>query len=336
MGPLYRPLLCLALCVLACSSSSSTNVAHDTGLDASVMREAAPPASDASLESAPSDAESDGPEDARPDVLPSGLFGRMTFYELASTQAKELALSVSFGPAFFHDYDDRQGGTGCIADHFDATSRPLPRDVDAGLIRVSGFLGGTTLAGDDGSNPITCAIGGSYYGCTYPEGANAFAAQFAPTSMPFGPAPISFAGNGGNDFSAFYVSGPPNVGTLSVGDDLTALRYDPSRDTVLHPTCASGCPGARIAVEVTAFPLASAADGWPYPSVGVVRCVFEAAATVAVPHGAIAAALTYDLSLDAVETAVVLLPSARLQTRDFFGNSFTADVGRGVVGTSPL
>jgi hypothetical protein len=336
MGTPYRPLLVVVVGALSCSSSSAKNAAHDTGRDAAVMDDAAAPAKDAAAAEGAADADVDAPEDVRVDVLPRGLFGAATFYELALPKAKLLSLSLSFHEAFFHDYDDTQSGIGCTADHFDATKRPLPHDADAGLVRVSGFLGGTTLAGSDGSNPIGCMPGTTYYGCSYPDGSGALQAAFASSAMPFGPAAISFAGNGGNDFGAFFISGPTKMGTLTVSEDLTALRYDPTKDTVLHPACTDSCPGARVAVELTAFASSQAAVGWPYPSVGVVRCIFESAPAVTVPHAALAAALTYDLSLDAIETAVILLPSAKVQTHDFFGNQFAAEVGRGVAGFSAL
>jgi hypothetical protein len=200
---------------------------------------------------------------------------------------------------------------------------------------VSGFAGGRTLAGLAADNPIGCLVTGAYYACSYPAGESAFAAAFAPDAGPLGPGPIAFAGNGGDMVGALYAAGSPDDGTLRVAEDLTTARIDPTQDAVLHPTCAPACPSARLAVELTAFSASSADAGWPYPSVGVVRCLFASASAVTIPHGAIAAALASDARLDAVDTLVVRLPQAPLFAHDRSGNVLTAQVGRGVSGVAP-
>jgi hypothetical protein len=319
-------LVCAALVGAGCSASSSGAAPGDGGADA---------ANDSTPEAAPDAPATDASAEASPDAPAPAFLGATTLFELANATSTTLALAVSFRTPAPHAYDDRQGGIGCTADHYDAVSKPVPHDANAGLLRVSGFAGGTTLSGDVAADPIGCLLSGPYYACTYPARAPAFEAAFAPGASPLGPGPIAFAGNGGADFAAVYVAGSPDDGTLSVAEDLTAIRYDPAQNTVLHPTCSSACPSARIAVEVTAFPSSSAAGGWPYASVGAVRCVFAAATSVAVPSGAIAAALASDARLDSVRTAVVRLPPAALVATDLAGNVLTADVGRGVFGVAP-
>jgi hypothetical protein len=333
-----RLLLCLPLCVAACSSSPASSVATDAGADAPAANDAQSPGSDAQPpgnDGAPADAAGDAPADAAGDATAPALEGAASFYELAGGGQKTLALALSFRAPAAHDYDDRSGALGCTADHYDATSKPVPHDANAGLFRVSGFTGGTTLASAVAANPIDCVPGGAYYACTYPAGASAFDAAFSPTASPLGPGPIAFAGNGGPDFAAVYVAGPPDDGTLAVAETLTTIHYGTAQDTVLHPTCSTACPTSRVAVELTAFAASSAASGWPYPSVGVVRCVFASASAVTVPHAAVAAALASDARLDSITTAVVRLPQAPLVTHDNAGNPLTANVGRGVTGTAP-
>jgi hypothetical protein len=296
--------------------------------------------SDASGDLPPDDATSldtptEGDSHATPDAISPLISGAVTFYELAGGQSTALALSVSFHASAPHDYDDRQGDFGCAADHYDALSKPAPSDANAGLLRVSGFVGGKTLSGDLAANPIGCVRPSTYYACTYPAGESAFAAVFAPSAGPLGAGPIAFAGNGGPDFGAFYASGSPDDGTLTVAEDLTTIRYDPTQDTVLHATCSSPCPSAPIALELTAIGSASAGSPWPYASVGIVRCIFPPAAPVAVPHGAVAAALASDARLDSIRTVVARLAHDSLSTRDLHGNVVTATIGRGVFGTAP-
>lgn len=261
----------------------------------------------------------------------------MTLYELASDAATALALSVSFHAAAAHDYDDRAGGLGCTADHYEAADKPAPADANAGLLRVSGFAGGTFSSGGLGAlaaNPIGCIRQQSYYDCTYPDGASAFDAVFVAYVSPLGPGPIAFGGNGGPDFGAFYISGSPDPGTLTVAEDLAALTVNPTQDLALHPTCSPACPSSRTAIELTAMAASSADAGRPYPRLGVVRCVFSSSASIAVPHAAIAAALASDTSLSSITTAVVRLPQTELQSHDLQGNVIAADVGRGVFGTT--
>ena len=317
-----RALLCLAMLAPACSSSPSASEPRDAGPDATANDDATGPTTEAGSADAPA-------ADAGPSVA-----GTMTLYELSGGAAETLALEVSFRAPAPHAYDDRAGGLGCTADHYDST-KPAPPDVNVGFLRVSGFAGGRTLAGQPADNPIGCLVTGASYLCTYPAGQSAFAAAFALDAGALGPGPIAFAGNGGNGVGALYVAGSPDDGTLAVAEDLTTISYAPAQDAVLHPTCSSACPSARFAVELTAFPASAADAGWPYPSVGVVRCVLASASAVTIPHAAIAAALASDTSLDSIDTAVVRLPQAPLVAHDHAGNVLTAEVGRGVSGTAP-
>jgi hypothetical protein len=327
MMPLHRVPLGFVVCVLGCAAPAVTD--HDaSGPDAS---DDAPREPDAGLGDAPTEGDS-GADSAA--ASPS-ISGTATFYELAGAQSKALALMVSFHAPAPHAYDDRQGGLGCTADHYDALSTPLPPDSAAGLVRAAGFVEGKTLSGDIAANPIGCVRPGAYYSCTYPAGASAFDARFALSASPLGAGPIAFAVNGGPDFGAVYASGSPEDGTLALAEDLASVRYAPAQDTVLHATCSSACPSARIAFELRAFAAASAASAWPYPSVGLVRCVFAPAGSITVPHAAVAAALASDTRLDSITTMVVRLTHDPLQARDLNGNVLTADIGRGVFGTAP-
>jgi hypothetical protein len=322
-----RVLLCLAMGLPGCGTSSPASESRDAGPDATADADAAAPVPDTGPADAPADDGADG--------HPPSVAGAMTLYELGGAASETLALSVSFHAPAPHDYDDNSGGLGCTADHYDSVAKPVPDDVNVGFLRVSGFNGGRTLAGQPADNPIGCLTTSAYYACSYPAGESAFAAAFAPDASPLGPGPIALASNGGGGVGALYVAGSPDDGTLAVAEDLTTIKIDPTQDAVLHPTCSTACPSARFAVELTALASSSADAGWPYPSVGVVRCVFASASTVTIPHGAIAAALASDARLDAIDTVVARLPQASLSAHDQYGNVLTAEVGRGVSGTAP-
>jgi len=322
-------LLALVLCA-ACSTSPGS----DADADAGVSNDAGGPEAIAIDGGGRSEGAAGEPE-ADTDAASPAFEGTMALYELAGASSTVLRAFVSFHPPASHDYDDRVGPVGCTADHFDAQTKPAPPDANAGLLRISGFVGGKTLSNDPAQNPIGCMRPNAYYACAYPAGAPAADAEFAIDAGPIVPGPIAFAGNGGSDFQAFYVSGSPDDGTLTVQEDLAALHYDPTQDTILHATCTSPCTSARIVVELIAFSASSAASGWPYPSVGVLRCVATPAAQIALPRAAIAAALGSDSRLDTMTTSVVRLPGSSLQTRDKNGNALVADVGRGVFGSGP-
>jgi hypothetical protein len=326
MPPPERVLLFLAMFASACSASSPASEARDAGPDATANGDATGPTPEAAA---------DAPADSAADAPAPSVAGTMSLYELAGAASETLALAVSFRAPAPHDYDDRAASLGCTADHYDTAAKPVPPDVNVGFLRVSGFTGGRTLAGQPADNPIGCLVTGAFYLCTYPAGQSAFSAAFAPDAGALGPGPIAFAGNGGSGVGALYVSGAPDDGTLAVAEDLTTVRYAPAQDAAFHPTCSSACSTARFAVELTAFSASSADAGWPYPSVGVVRCVFASASAVTVPHGAIAAALASDTSLDSIDTAVVRLRQAPLVAHDQGGNILAAEVGRGVSGTAP-
>ena len=160
-------------------------------------------------------------------------------------------------------------------------------------------------------------------------------APFAGTASPLGPGPIEFDTGSGADFASRAISSSP-AGTLSVQEDLTALSFSGSADTVLHVTCASGCEASRIRIRMTAVSSASAADGWPYPSVGLASCLLAGAAQLTVPHGAITAMFGADASLNTVTTEVVRLPAQPTQTTDVSGNPLVVETGQGVFGVSQL
>jgi hypothetical protein len=270
------------------------------------------------------------------------VLGAMRLFELSGTApstAGPSAVKVLEAAAAFHaatpgDYDDRQADIGCTADHYDATARPAPADADAGWLRMSGFTGGALLAGGQAGQPIVCTRTAGYYRCAYPTGTIASDGFFSASASPLGPGPITFALNGAADFGARAVSGSP-VGTATTAEDLTAVHYSASADAVFHVSCADSCTPGRIAVDLVARQVSTASVGWPYPSVGIVRCVFAPATSIAIPHGAIAAMFAEDTTLDSVVTSVALLPMEPLVTSDAMGNRLIAEVGRGTFGVAP-
>ncbi|HXN30479.1 MAG TPA: hypothetical protein VN894_01400, partial [Polyangiaceae bacterium] len=185
--------------------------------------------------------------------------GVMRLFELAGTVPAEggpSAVKVLEAAAAFHvampdDYDDRQSGIGCTADHYDAITKPAPTDADAGWLRMSGFTGGMLLAGGQAGQPIVCMRAAGYYRCAYPTGAITSEAFFSATASPLGPGPITFALNGAADFGARAVSGSP-IGSATTAEDLTAVHYSSSADTIFHVSCADSCTPGRIAINLTA------------------------------------------------------------------------------------
>jgi hypothetical protein len=247
-----------------------------------------------------------------------------------------LEAQAAFHAGTVHDYDDTQSGGGCTADHYDAVDKPAPTDVDAGFqLRMSGFAGGTLTSQTAAGEPIVCSRVMGYYVCSYPAGQLVSGGDFSPNVDPLGPGPVTFALNGGVDFGAGAVTASP-AGTVATREDLDTIAYGTSADTTLHLACsASSCTSGRIAVELTARASAFAGQGWPYPSAGVVRCVFPGASSVTIPHAAIAAMFAGDASLDSVASSVVFLPASLSTATDAVGHRLVADVGRGVFGVAP-
>jgi hypothetical protein len=269
--------------------------------------------------------------------------GAMHLYELrgidpaldGGASVTTLDAFAAFHPDLPHDYDDRRSGVGCVADHYDAVVHPAPLDGDAGfLLRIAGFAGGTMLGGTTAGEPIVCGRTNGRYVCTYADGTPVAGGDFAPAVDPLGPGPIAFAWNGGADFGPGSVNASPSD-SLVTSEDLGSIRYATNTDTTLHLTCSNRCDAGRIAVDLTARAAASAGGGWPYPSVGIVRCVFAGSAAVTVPRGAVAAMFASDSSLDSVVSSVVFLPASPTTTSDSAGRSLVAEVGRGVFGVAP-
>ncbi|HZU81899.1 MAG TPA: hypothetical protein VE987_03235 [Polyangiaceae bacterium] len=296
---------------------------------------------DASAEGASGDGASSCSDGAACDSA-GAAFGDMRLLELTGTAigdagsvaVVELDAFVAFHADGPHDYDDRNGSLGCTADHYDATTRPAPFDADAGWVRMSGFSGGALLSGEQAAQPIVCMRAAGRYGCAYPTGTTVTGAFFAATSSPLGAGPVTFALNGGADFGTAVASDSP-LGAATTQEDLSAIRYDTAADTVLHVSCSGGCTPGRIAVELTARRASSVDAGFPYSSVGVVRCVLAPATSLSVPRQAVAAMFASDAALDSVVTSVALLPPAPATATDSRGNLLVADVGRGVFGVAP-
>ncbi len=338
----------LSLVVTAACSSQGPSEAADAG-DA---RAGAPLSDDSAGPADASDANIEVPVMEDDGACESGVacdsdngnevVGAMRLFELTGNVATDSGLSAvtqleaaaSFHVAVPDDYDDRQAGIGCTADHYDATTKPAPTDADAGWLRISGFSGGTLRNGAPAGQPIICARSGGYYQCAYPTETAVSGALFAAAAEPLGPGPITFASPGAADFGARAVSGSP-IGTATTTEDLDAIHYSSSTDTLLHLACSNSCTAGRIAVNLIAEHASPADVGWPYASVGIVRCVFAAAASVAIPHAAIGAMFAQDPALDVVLTSVALLPTEPLTTTDVMGNRLVAEVGRGTFGIAP-
>jgi hypothetical protein len=268
---------------------------------------------------------------------PPRVAGSMSLVELAGTQPSAtgpqpivlLDARASFHPlALAHAYDDRAGGAlGCVADHFDA-AHPAPADGDAGSLRMSGFAGGTLLDGSHAANPIVCArFSDNVYSCIYPTGAIVARAPMSAPASPLGGGAITFATGAGADFGAQEVSGSAG-GTLALAEDLASLRFA-AGDTLLHPSCPAACPGARVAVRLTARASSGAA------AFGTSYCVYAMNQELKVPIAATAAMLANDASLDTIDSEVALLAAAPLTASDDRGNPLTAELGRGLFASAP-
>lgn len=273
----------------------------------------------------------------------SAVLGEMSLYQVTGTtdvdggpEAVTIMDAVArFHEPVVHDYDDTQQGFGCVADHYDATSKPAPTDADAAFLRIAGFTGGTLLSGQPAAQPILCTPQNGYYQCAYPVGVVASLAPFAAGASPLGAGPIQFDTGSGADFGARSVSATPD-GTLSVSDNLTGLQYSAAQDTVLHPSCAGGCASSNFRVRITFIQGASASLGWPYPSVGLATCLFQPGASITVPQGAVAAMAAGDASLDTAITEVVRVSDQTFQAADVNGNPLVGETGEGVFGQAPL
>jgi hypothetical protein len=163
------------------------------------------------------------------------------------------------------------------------------------------------------------------------------AASQAPSSAadsPLGPGPITFGTSVGADFGALSLQRSPD-GSLSTTEDLSTLTYAATKDLVLHVTCSPACTGSRISVEVTALQSSTETGGWPYPSVGLIRCVLPAAPTVTIPSQAVAAMLATDTRFDTIVTRVARLATTATTERDVDGNPIVVETGRGVFGRAP-
>jgi hypothetical protein len=342
-----RPHSLVIVVLAACSSQGSVGPSDAASVDETQLTDSSAPLADAS-EDATMDAQT--PLVVGTDASCAGppcdaggvVLGEMHLFELAGTVATDSGLSTvvqldaaaSFHVAVPEDYDNRVAGIGCTADHYDATGKPAPADADAGWLRMSGFTGGPLLAGGQATQPIVCMREAGYYGCAYPSGTIVSGAFFAGAATPLGPGPITFALPGAADFGARALSGAP-IGIASTNEDLNAIHYSPTTDTALHITCSPTCAPGRIAVNLTAMQASTASAAWPYPSVGIVRCVFQAGSSVVIPSAAIAAMFAQDSALDTVVTAVALMPAAPLATTDDMGNQLVAEVGRGSFGVAP-
>ncbi|MFO0722492.1 MAG: hypothetical protein U1E65_01835 [Myxococcota bacterium] len=272
----------------------------------------------------------------------AAISAEMSLYELAGTASvggqatavKRLRTTARFHQEIAHDFDDRQAGLGCIADHYDARARPAPPDKDAGSLRIVGYLGGPLLGGGIAQNPIVCVRLPTYYTCIFPSGAEVFGAPFAAATDALGAGPISFGTSEGADFGALSLMASP-VGTVTVAEDLARLRYDPGADARLHPRCSPACVDARAAIRLTALPASAESMGWPYSSVGEVRCLLSMSATLTIPRQAIAAMLGNDAALDTIITELARLPASSVTGADTSGRTLVVDTGRGVFGRAP-
>jgi hypothetical protein len=276
--------------------------------------------------------------DAAPSVIGSmGLFqvaGIAMSGDAGPVSAVLLEARVSFHAPLVHAFDNRTSGVGCVADHYDATTKPVPTDDDAGLLRMSGYVGGSSLTNGSIAQPVSCTRGATgFYGCSFPGGQATGSVLFPPSAAPLGASAITFGTNGGGDFGAAGATATSS-GSVSVTEDLTSIHYVTTADATLDLTCTS-CAASRIAVRLEAYPSTSAAAGFPYSSVGIVECVVANTAQATVPAGAIAAMFASDAALDTVRTSVTTLPSMPGVSADPLGNPLYVDVGVGVFGIAP-
>ncbi len=312
------------LSIAACSSASRISaIPADSGIvDGPPGAEDAPSGTDAGSEGSPV------------------VLGTMRLLELtglvdpAGAMVTFLDAQAAFHASLSHDYDDRQAGVGCTADHYDAAAKPAPADADAGWLRMSGFTGGQLLDAGLAAQPIVCTRVSGYYRCAYPSGTVVSGAFFAADQSPLGSTPIEFAMNGGAAFGPRAIHATP-IGKATTAEDLTAVHYSESADATFHVSCSDACALGSIAVDLTARQASSANAGWPYPSVGVVHCLLEPAPTISIPQAAIAAMFAGDTAVDSVVTSVALVPMAPATANDDKGNQLAAQVGRGVFGVAP-
>ena len=352
------PRFALLVLLSACSSGSTgPTTAGDAGLDSSPLDSAIADSTtldSTTDDSAPVDsAAADSPFDAPvaseggdgPSVVVTGGMGLFEIAGMLTTSPDAgpvagvvLQARASFHAPLTHDFDDRTGGLGCFADHFDATTKPAPTDDDAGLLRVSGYVGGASLTSGSIAQPVSCTRGANgFYACAFPSGASTTSVLFPPSASPLGAGAITFGTNGGANFGAVQTTATP-LGSLAVTEDLTSIHYLPTADATIGVTCTS-CASARVAVRLEAYPAADASVGWPYSTVGIVDCVFEnggaVTAPVTVPAAAVSAMFATDAAIDTVKTTVTTLPSMPGTSTDQSGNPLSVNVGRGVFGIAP-
>jgi hypothetical protein len=252
-----------------------------------------------------------------------------------STTVTVLDSWASFELAHTHDYDDRQNGLGCFADHYDAVTKPLPPDKDAAILRISGYVGGMLVSGQSAGQPVVCTMQNGFYACVYPNGAAAdVSSPFATQADPLGSGPVVFDTGSGADFGATFAQSTP-VPTLSLQENLASMTYTNGQSAAFHVTCSAGCASSNVSIRLTALAYATEASGFPYPSVGLVRCTVSADTIVTVPAGAISAMYSADARLDTVVSEVFLESSQLARATDAQGNPLYAETGRGVFGISP-
>lgn len=302
----------VALCAYACACSSGSG-GSTAGGDAG-------PSVDATMDAGPTAA-------ATMQLLE--LRGK-----LSSGAATVLDGRVSFHEHAAHDYDDR-AASGCVADHFVASSHPMPKDGDAGTLRITGYAGGTLTDGHPAAQPIVGFLAPTgLYQCIFPAGDGVVMAPFAASASPLGAGPISYATAAGASFGAVLVDATPPAGTVAVQEDLGALKLTPGSAMTLHVSCSGGCGAGPLAVRIAATSSTDTTAAWPYGRLGLVDCEVPAGATtVTVPGAAVAAMLASDGALDTITTSVATL-GATVDGKDDQGNVLRAATGRGVFGVS--
>jgi hypothetical protein len=254
----------------------------------------------------------------------AGALATMSLFQtsgmLASLPVVLLEARVSIEGPRAHAYDDGR----CTADHFDA-AHPEPAAGDAAWLRIAGFAGGTLLDGGHAGQPVVCMPNAGVYGCAFPAGALVSGPPFATfpaSSQPLGAGPVLFATGGGADFGAAAVTSTPEA-DLALQEDLSNVHWETQR--TLHPTCADGCAGTRVDVELLA--VGPSAASW-----GVLRCTLPYTAELTLPAAGISAMFGGDRSLDRVRATVVRLSAAEAVSRDLVGRALVGRTGRGAFG----
>jgi hypothetical protein len=245
-------------------------------------------------------------------------------------------------------------GPVCTAIHYDS-STPLTPELDAGDITISGYTGGTFVAGGTAPSQIECALEmGTTYLCGYGSlnmgmpGPAPGEQAFAPMTNALGTGTVAFNAPGGTSFGSFMINSTATTG-LPVAVDLSTLTYSASADTTFMITCPmSGCPVSGYFALVRATSNAAAHFEEPASAGGAIACIGAFGTFMGFALGPpqvtfkssdIATMLGSDAStITTFATSVVTIPESALtgltNTTDSEGHHVIAIAGTGSFGLS--